>query len=610
MTTRTYPNVLRAALVTVAMLVLALLPGPASAMSGTEARSPEVTSPVYANPIDLRGPDGEPVRSCADPSITYHPGDSRWYLYCTTDPLHGEDRDDSGNLNFRLIPIFSSRDLVSWRYEGDVFDEQPDWVGDEAGLWAPDVAVINGRVHVYYSASQTRAGGRAIGVAVSDHPAGPFEDAGAPVVEQQPHPCCEGDFRWIIDPFVLATDEATYLYFGSYFGGVFVRELSADGLSTDPATQTQVAIDNRYEGAYVVERDGYFYLFASATDCCRGPLTGYSEFVGRSASPLGPFTDRSGQSLLDGRVGGTPTLSMNGNRWVGTGHGELFTDFAGQDWLVYHAIDRHDPYFAGEVGFTRRPVLIDPVDWIDGWPTVRAGRWASDQPQAAPAAQPGQRSNYRPRLPRPDRPGPVVWADDFSGTQLDPAWSWVREPSPDTFQVDDGTFAWQTQAADLHEDQNSASVLTRPLPDGNWVADVRVNVDVPDDDSCCYNFAQGGLVIYGDDDNYLKLVHASLWNTRQVEFAKEEGPVPAGFPRYGNTVLNAPADWLWLRVVKTTAGNEARFTAYTSDDGHSWTRGGTWTHDLGRNVSLGLVSMGGAGFTSTFDEVTVSRLRR
>ncbi len=38
---------------------------------------------------------------------------------------------------------------------------------------------------------------------------------------------------------------------------------------------------------------------------------------------------------------------------------------------------------------------------------------------------------------------------------------------------------------------------------------------------------------------------------------------------------------------------------YTSRDGTTWVRGGTWTHDLG-DASIGLVSMGGAGFTAEF----------
>ena len=96
-----------------------------------------------------------------------------------------------------------------------------------------------------------------------------------------------------------------------------------------------------------MKHDGWYYLLASATNCCNGPLTGYAVFAARSRNPLGPYKDKTGRSVLAGRVGGSVVLTQNGNRWVGTGHNTGFTDFSGQDWLIYHAVDRNDPYYAG-----------------------------------------------------------------------------------------------------------------------------------------------------------------------------------------------------------------------------------------------------------------------
>ena len=50
----------------------------------------------------------------------------------------------------------------------------------------------------------------------------------------------------------LITDDSgqRYIYYGSYFGGISARQLSADGLHSDPATQVQITIANRYEGGY------------------------------------------------------------------------------------------------------------------------------------------------------------------------------------------------------------------------------------------------------------------------------------------------------------------------------------------------------------------------
>jgi arabinan endo-1,5-alpha-L-arabinosidase len=103
----------------------------------------------------------------------------------------------------------------------------------------------------------------------------------------------------------------------------------------------------------VVRRGGWYWFFGSATNCCNGPLTSYGVFAARSRSPFGPFVDREGDSLLAGRVGGTPVLLPNGNRWLGGGHNSVFTDEAGRWWTAYHAVDRFDPYFAFDVGFTK-----------------------------------------------------------------------------------------------------------------------------------------------------------------------------------------------------------------------------------------------------------------
>ncbi len=587
----------------------------AVALVGRSQAANAQTTPaaLYTNPLAVRIPADGLVESCADPSIIrgQTEGDTAWYIYCTTDPLNGQDRNAAGDLNFHLMPILRSTDLVNWTYVGDVFSAKPPWVKADAGLWAPDIHFFNGQYYLYYTASDTSlpGGGSAIGVATAPGPTGPWTDHGAPVVEPHAPPCCPDAKRATFDPSVIEVDGQKYIYYGSYFGGISARRLSADGFTSDPASQTQITIANRYEGAFIVRHGGFYYLVASATDCCRGPLTGYSVFVGRSANPLGPYVDKEGVSLLAGRVGGTPVISMNGNRWVGPGHNAVFTDFGGQDWFLYHAIDRNAPYFEGAPGFTRRPVLMDALDWVDGWPTVRGGQWASDTPQPAPAAQPGQVSAYQtPPAPREDVGSLMpAMSDEFNGTRLGAQWTWVREPMSTTFGLEAGTLRFDTQDADLFENSNNASVLTEPAPSGDYVVETRVQLNVPPED-CCFNYRQAGLVIYGNDDNFIKLVHVSIWETRQTEFAKEMGPVPERYPRYGNTVVTAPGEWTWLRIVKQSFGTEEHYTAYTSRDGATWFRGGTWTHELGAGARIGLVSMGGPGYVAHFDYVHVYSL--
>ncbi len=398
------------------------------------AVAPQQGTGTYSNPLPIQIPGDGMVESCADPSLIQGqtPGDTAWYMYCTTDPLNDQDRNAKGDFNFHLIPMLRSVDLVNWTYAGDVFASRPLWVADDAGLWAPEINYYNGQYYLYYTASWTDlpGGGSAIGVATGPTPTGPWLDSGGPVVEPHAPQCCPDAKRWVFDPEIEKVGDKQYIFYGSYFGGISARELSADGLHSIPETQTQITIDNRYEGPEVVKYGNYYYLFVSATDCCHGPLTGYSVFVGRSQNILGPYVDREGVSLLAGRVGGTPVITMNGNQWVGPGHNSVFQDLSGQWWTVYHAVNRYDPYFEGAVGFTKRPVLMDAIDWVDGWPVLNGGEGPSINPQHAPAAQPGDKSNHKMKLDKDQHLGKLrpELSDEFNKPTLSPLWSWIREP--------------------------------------------------------------------------------------------------------------------------------------------------------------------------------------
>jgi arabinan endo-1,5-alpha-L-arabinosidase len=282
---------------------------------------------------------------------------------------------------------------VEWTYAGDAFKSPPAWAKPDTDIWAPGIAYFGGKYFLYYTVVDTLAGGSAIGVAFSDSPVGPWTQAGKPTIEPHEAPCCGESRRWVYDPEVLITSTGDkYIYYGSYFGGISVRKLSEDGLTSDVYSQVEVTIANRYEAASVIQHGEYYYLLASSTNCCNGPLSGYSVFAGRSKDPWGPFVDREGVRLTTNRVGGTPVLGLNGNRWVGTGHNTLLTDFGGQDWILYHAIDRTSPYMApapnGDLP-PKRQALMDALDWVDGWPVARGGLGASDSEQPAPAALSG-----------------------------------------------------------------------------------------------------------------------------------------------------------------------------------------------------------------------------
>ena len=337
------------------------------ALTGFASTPAEEQPPTYTNPVMSGVAD-----AFSDVSLV-RAKDGFWYAYATNTILTKENQQEGGS-NY-LLPIVRTPDLVHWEFVGETFsqDNHPEWAGFPAGgYWAPEVRYVDGRYLMYYSVPNASDRGAAIGVATAAHPGGPWRDAGEPVVD-----FFTDDVVMEIDPALFIDDDGVkYLYFGSFrTQGIQVVRLSEDGTQA-VGEPTQVVAGSRGEAPWVVKRDGYFYLFYSGFGCCNSG--GYPVFVGRATSPTGPFLDADGIALTAEHPGGTIVNAPNGNNLIATGHNAVVTDRAGQDWNLTNAKERDDPEWGG------RPPAMDRLDWIDGWPTVRAGAWSSDTPQRGP----------------------------------------------------------------------------------------------------------------------------------------------------------------------------------------------------------------------------------
>ncbi len=600
------------------LLSLAAFSVTAASAQSVSTLSPAVSRPpTYSNPLTLNTGSG-PAVSCPDPAIIKQrvAHQDSWYLYCTGDPLNSSDVNAQGNLNVHLITQFQSYDLIHWTYIGDAFKQTPAWIGDATNqFWAPAVKYFNNQYYLYYTAPNTPSGYSAIGVATSASPAGPWTDSGAPVVGPENNPYNGAPGRAVIDPDVIEDDSGQrYISYGSFNGGVSIRKLSADGLTSDPSSEQQIAIDNYYEGANFFKYNGQYYLFVSSSTCCDGPLSGYSVRVGRAASPLGPFLDQEGVSLNTFAPGGSISIAPNGNRWVGPGGNVVFTDDSGQDYMLYHAVDQTAPYFDGFPGATRRPPLIDPIVWVNGWPQVRGGAWASATAQPAPSAQPGEPNAYVPAVHEGfAQPGEEIAAlsDEFNSATLSPQWHFIHPNANNTYALTGSAYQVQTLGPDENSDPQGVSILGEPVPaEGDWMVETKVTTSVPFDNSCCYNFAQGALFIYLNDQNSIKLDVFPDFDTRQTEFGKQIGPVPANYPTYDHQNAGTAGQTTWLRIVRRSNGDAGElYSAYSSPDGLNWTKAGTWTHQLGSSAQIGIAAENTAGFTVDFDHVRVCRLK-
>jgi arabinan endo-1,5-alpha-L-arabinosidase len=86
-------------------------------------------------------------------------------------------------------------------------------------------------------------------------------------------------------------------------------------------------------------------------------------------------------------------------------------------------------------------------------------------------------------------------------------------------------------------------------------------------------------------------------------------PIPYPFKSPATAWWKAVPIRTYLWIVKRIQAGEEHYTPYTSTDGVTWVRGGTWPHELGSDASIGLVTMGGSGFTAEFDYLRVYKLK-
>jgi arabinan endo-1,5-alpha-L-arabinosidase len=264
------------------------------------------------------------------------------------------------------VPIRRSRDLAQWEFLGRVFEEDvPKWAAEEIEgavfPWAPDIAHFNGKYHLYYAVSTFGRNRSLIGLATNKtlDPASPdyaWKDEGKAFESSS------RDNYNAIDANVLTIGENRLVFlFGSFWSGIKLLEADLQTGKPLPGAEVRGVASRPSPGAveapFLIERDGYYYLFVSFDTCCRGVDSTYNIRVGRSRTVEGPYRDRDGRSLLEG--GGTLVAKTEG-RMIGPGHCDVLRD--GDRYLLVHH------FYDGEARGI--PTLqVRPLSWdADGWP--------------------------------------------------------------------------------------------------------------------------------------------------------------------------------------------------------------------------------------------------
>ncbi|MDT4896969.1 MAG: arabinan endo,5-alpha-L-arabinosidase [Acidobacteriota bacterium] len=330
-----------------------------------KAQPPRATR--YTNPVlDADFPDPTVMRA----------SDGWYYAYATQTIINGR------TVN---IQVARSLDLIVWEHLGDALPIKPLWANQTQKFWAPHVSQFNDTYYLYYSADPNTLTGLCLAVATSKTPRGPFVDSGKPLQ------CGESFVN--IDPMAF-DDPRTgkrLLYWGSGFQPIKVQELAPDRISFMPGSRPVDLIapikdenpanyQRLVEGAWVTERDGYYYLFYSGDNCC-GDRAHYAVMVARSRSATGPF-----ESLAQSARKSNSAILERNERWIAPGHNSVIRDSNGQDWIFYHAIDSKNRLLKNDISGdrdVRRIMLMDRLVYRQGWPTIEKSS-PSTRRQSAP----------------------------------------------------------------------------------------------------------------------------------------------------------------------------------------------------------------------------------
>lgn len=244
-------------------------------------------------------------RFTADPAALVDNG--RVYLYTGVD----EAKADAPTYLMNEWRVFSSCDMKHWTDHGSPLQLKTfAWARKDA--WAGDVVKRNGKYYFYAPVEHDTIPGKAIGVAVSDSPTGPFVDArGTALITNDM--TRQSAISWDdIDPGVFVDgDGQAYLYWGNTV--LKYAKLKSNMTELDGPIET-IAAPDFVEAPYVHKHGATYYLSYSRN---WPEETVYMT----GASPKGPWTFRG--------------LIMDKNTKVKTIH-QAIIDFNGKSYIFYH----------------------------------------------------------------------------------------------------------------------------------------------------------------------------------------------------------------------------------------------------------------------------------
>ena len=187
----------------------------------------------------------------ADAAAIVH--NDKVYLYAG----HDEAPNDFNFYKMNEWLVYSSSDMVQWK-EHPVPLKTSDFSWASGDAWASQVIERNGKFYWYVTVTHSTIEGKAIGVAVSDSPEGPFVDAlGEALITNDM--TTKTDISWDdIDPSVIIDDDGqAYLFWGNTV--CHYAKLKENMLELDGPIET-IDLPNFTEAPWIHKKGDWYYL--------------------------------------------------------------------------------------------------------------------------------------------------------------------------------------------------------------------------------------------------------------------------------------------------------------------------------------------------------------
>ncbi len=279
------------------------------------------------------------------------------YLYTGHDEARGDEM-----FNMREWLVYSTKDMKTWTAHPPVMNVKDfKWAKQDA--WASQAIEKNGKFYFYAAVEHDNTHpGKAIAVAVSDSPTGPFVDArGSALITNEMTP--EGTHSWEdIDPTVFTDEDGTtWIAWGNR--DCYIAKLKANMIEIDGPI-TRITPPHFEEGPWLHKRGKIYYLTYASLD----RTTQQDEHISYATAPAitGPWTYR-GELANSGRNSFTihPGIAEFRGNWylflhnaalsIGDQNGALGRRAVTVEYLQYNADGTMKPVVQTDAGVSVPP---------------------------------------------------------------------------------------------------------------------------------------------------------------------------------------------------------------------------------------------------------------